>query len=218
VKKLIKLFFVIITPLFVLNSCSRDTVEKADIKEEQIVLTAGSGKTYKIIPDRSNLEWEAAKVTGKHHGTVNISGGELIADGNELQSGRFEVEMASIRVLDIQDPESNLKLTNHLKSDDFFSVENNPVSVFEITNIVPKTDDAGNTHQIEGNLTIKGITNNISFPAKVMIDNNRIVADAEFKVDRTKWDIKFRSGKFFENLGDNLIYDDFTIRFNIAAQ
>ncbi len=80
------------------------------------------------------------------------------------------------------------------------------------------TDSLGNNVKIGGKLTIKGISKDISFPAKVSIADNYVNAEADFNIDRTLWDIKFRSGKFYENLGDNLINDDFNIKFNIVAK
>lgn len=218
-KNLKKLLFICITPLIalVLASCT-DSREKAGTKEEQQVLTSASGTVYKIDPDQSKLEWEASKVTGKHNGVVDISGGELAVENDAINSGRFAIDMTTITVLDIESPESNQKLTNHLKSDDFFSAESHPQAIFEITGIQEQNDGTGNTHIINGNLTIKGITNNIAFPARIDVTENNVHAAAEFKIDRTQWDVKFRSGKFFENLGDNLIHDDFTIKFDIMAQ
>jgi polyisoprenoid-binding protein YceI len=122
-------------------------------------------------------------------------------------------------VVDLTDADYNAKLTNHLKSDDFFSVEKNPKAVFKITKAAPiahaKTGE--NNYTITGDLTIKGITNSLTFPAKVNISGSQADATAKFDIDRTKYDVKFRSGKFFENLGDKMIYDNFTIDLKLVA-
>ncbi len=183
-------------------------------------VTASSNKGKKLnlsVPD-SKLEWVGKKVTGKHNGTVDITGGELFVDNGNLTGGNFDIDFKSIKVLDLQDPQMNAKLTNHLKSDDFFSAEKFPVGEFKLTSATPLSDGSGNNYTIGGNLTIKGITKPVIFPAKVTINGDAVTAIADFKIDRTLWDVKFRSGKFFENLGDNLISDDIELKVNIAAK
>ena len=111
-------------------------------------------------------------------------------------------------------------MVNHLKSDDFFSVEKNPVATFTITKIAPysaKKDEAA-THYVTGNLTIKGITHEISFPAEITFSDDLMTAKAAFAIDRTKWNVRFRSGSFFENLGDKMIYDDIKFDLTLVAE
>jgi polyisoprenoid-binding protein YceI len=168
---------------------------------------------------KSSIEWFAKKVTGEHNGTVKLSNGGLDVEAGKLKGGSFEIDMTSITVVDLTDADYNAKLTNHLKSDDFFSVEKNPKAVFKITKAAPighaKTGE--NNYTITGDLTIKGITNSLTFPAKVNISGSQADATAKFDIDRTKYDVKFRSGKFFENLGDKMIYDNFTIDLKLVA-
>ena len=125
--------------------------------------------------------------------------------------------MNSIIVLDIEDPENNGKLIGHLKSDDFFSSEKFPTGEFKITEVSEVTDGSGNTHNIKGNLTIKGIEKNISFPANINIGDSKLTAAADFDIDRTEYDIKYGSGKFFDDLGDKMINDNFNINFELTA-
>jgi hypothetical protein len=73
-------------------------------------------------------------------------------------------------------------------------------------------------YNVKGNLTIKGITNEISFPAKVSLENGNVQAMGTATIDRTKWNIKYGSGKFFQGLGDKMIYDEFEITFDIKAK
>ncbi len=179
-----------------------------------VAVLANNNGTYRIDTQNSTIEWFAEKVTGKHNGTINIQDGHLIVENGTVSSGNFTIDMNSIVVLDIEDPKYNENLVNHLKSDDFFSVENHGVSNFKITEIV-KVD--GKKHNIKGDLTIKGITHALEFPATIIEEGNKIVAVGEAKVDRTNYDIKFRSGKFFDGLGDKMIYDTFTIKVKIGA-
>ncbi|MFM2285794.1 MAG: hypothetical protein RLZZ543_1291 [Bacteroidota bacterium] len=115
--------------------------------------------------------------------------------------------------------EFNAKLLGHLKSDDFFSVEKNPEAQFEIVKVEAASDAAsGNNSTVTGNLTIKGIAKSITFPANITIEPAQLTAKAEFNIDRTEWDIKYGSGKFFQDLGDKMINDEFTVKFNLTAK
>jgi polyisoprenoid-binding protein YceI len=176
--------------------------------------------TFKVDPAESKMKWIGKKVTGEHTGFINIQSGELVVEKNKLTGGKFTIDVTSLTVADLTDPKSNGNLVRHLKSDDFFSAEKFPTSNFEITEIKPIKDaakDAPN-YDVKGKLTIKGITNEISFPATVTVEKSKITAVAAFKVDRSKYDIKFRSKSFFENLGDKMIYDDFDIEVNLVAK
>lgn len=169
---------------------------------------------YKVDAAQSKLTWLAKKVTGEHTGTINVSSGALTIDNNVLKGGSFDLDTKSITVTDITDAESNAKLLGHLKSDDFFAVDKFDKAKFVITSATAK---GAGLYTIKGNLTIKGITNEVSFPATVKIDQTKLLATAKIIVDRTKFDIKFRSKSFFENLGDKTIYDDFELNIQLAA-
>ena len=112
---------------------------------------------YTVDVERSTIEWSAKKVGGGHAGTVKIADGTLIYTGKALKSGNFQMNMSSIT-------SDNARVTTHLKSDDFFSTEKNPMSKFEITKVTPAGTDRVN---ITGNLTIKGFTHPVTFPATV---------------------------------------------------
>lgn len=202
--------------LFIFTGCGgKDTVETQTQKE--VKGASENADNYNVDLGASKVEWIGRKVTGQHNGTVEITSGDLKVDNGELAAGKFEIDFNSIKVLDLEDAESNAKLTGHLKSEDFFSAEKHPKATFEITKVEKVSDDKGNNYKVDGNLTIKGITKNISFPAKVNIAGDKLTAQADFNIDRTQWDIKYGSGKFFEGLGDKAIYDDFNIKFDITA-
>lgn len=183
-------------------------------KHEPTAVSRASAATFLIDNEQSKLTWTAKKVTGEHSGTINVNAGTLEVENNTLKGGLLALDTRSITVTDIKDPGMNGKLVGHLKSDDFFSVEKFPVASFLITSVSVK--DKGE-HQVNGKLTIKGITNPISFPATVTIDGKKLTAKAAIKIDRTKYDIKFRSKSFFENLGDKTIYDDFDLNVLLVA-
>jgi polyisoprenoid-binding protein YceI len=164
---------------------------------------------YTVDIERSTIEWSAKKVGGGHAGTVKIAGGNLIYTGKALKSGSFQMNMSSIT-------SDNARVTNHLKSDDFFSTEKNPMSKFEITKVTSAGTDRVN---ITGNLSIKGFTHPVTFPASVKQQKGILVAVASgIRVDRTKYDIKFRSKTFFGDIGDKAIDDEFELSINLTAK
>jgi polyisoprenoid-binding protein YceI len=169
---------------------------------------------FQVDAKNSILHWTARKVTGAHEGTISISTGTLHVENNALQHGSFKLDTRSIAVTDLKDPESNAKLVGHLKSDDFFSVEKYPVADFVITGVKPH---GNGQYDLTGKLTIKGITNDVSFPATIVINKGKLTANAKIKVDRTRYDIKYRSSNYFENLGDKTIYDDFDLEVTLLA-
>lgn len=155
----------------------------------------------------SSISWLGKKVTGKHFGSVSLQSGELIMEDGVLVGGSFTIDMTSITVEDIQGTYAD-KLLGHLKSDDFFGVDNFNTAQLVFTNV----SQNNGIYTITGDLTIKGKTAPITFDASLSDDN----ASAEIVVDRTIYDIRYGSGKFFDNLGDKAIYDDFTLTVNLA--
>ncbi len=172
---------------------------------------------YKVDVNTSSVQWFASKFTGKHEGTVNLLGGEIQSNHGQL-SGSFEIDMNSIVDTDIKDEKSNAKLTNHLKSADFFDAGKYPKSTFVITSVLALKDGKeGATHSIKGNLTIKDKTNEISFDAAIIIQESKITCVGTAVVDRSKFDVRYGSKSFFEDIGDKVIYDEFSIKFNVIA-
>lgn len=173
-----------------------------------------SAQNYVVDAKASNLKWLGEKVLGKHWGTVDIKDGMMTKSGNNF-TGNFTIDMTTIKSDDLKDAETNAKLVGHLKSDDFFSVDKHKNSTFKLKNIKEykaKKNEKGN-YWVTGDLTIKGITNEIGFPAEIKFDSNGFKADASFTINRAKWDVRFGSGSFFDNLGDKTIYDD--IKFDL---
>lgn len=173
-----------------------------------------SDAVLNVDKNQSTVSWKASKVTGTHFGKVKISKAELDFRNERIQGGSFELDMTSITVEDITDANSNKRLTDHLKSDDFFSSEKFKSSSMKITSA--KTNN-GKDYQITGDLVIKGISHPVTFPAIVEVSGNKITATANITFDRTKYDIKYRSGSYFENLADRLIYDDVHLEVKLVA-
>ena len=178
---------------------------------------AGEGdKTATINTKESKVEWEGEKVTGKHWGTVTIEKGTLSLEGENVTGGTVVLDMSSITVDDMEGEYAE-KLRGHLNSADFFNTAEYKNATFEITKVAEKKGANGNTHVISGNLTIKGITKKVSFPARVTVEGGVVKAFASFSLNRTEWDIKYGSGSFFDDLGDKTIYDEFQVKFSVVA-
>lgn len=175
----------------------------------------GEKAVFEIDSKASKVHWTGKKVTGEHTGFLSVGKGSVMLENNNIVGAQLSIDMNSIVCTDIKDEGTNLKFVGHLKSDDFFSVEKHPHTKLEITSLKPVT--AGE-YTVNGKLTIKGITNDVSFPAKVSVTNGLVKAVGTAKLDRTKWDIRYSSGKFFEGLGDRMIYDEFEVTFDIAAK
>ncbi|MAZ31441.1 MAG: lipid-binding protein [Flavobacteriales bacterium] len=170
--------------------------------------------TLSISMDSSTLGWIGEKVTGQHSGNINVQSAFLVIDNNKLVGGEFDIDMQSIKCTDIENPTYALKLENHLKDDDFFAVDKYPVANFKITNVIFDS----NTYMISGVIIIRDIPQEISFPASFHNHGDVFHADATLKIDRTKHDIKYGSGSFFEELGDRMIYNDFTLNIHLEGE
>jgi len=215
-----KFFYSAIAAAFLFTSCSSGDSSKVEEKGEAATAVA-EAKSFTIDNSSSNVKWLAKKVTGEHNGSVAIKSGEFQVENGSISAGKFTLDMNTITVLDIPaDDESNAKLTGHLKSEDFFSVEASPEANFEIVSVeqIEGAAEGQPNYNVKGNLTIKGITKAITFPATINMSDNSVKANAEFEIDRTEWDIRYGSGKFFQDLGDKTIYDNFTIMFDIEAK
>lgn len=170
---------------------------------------------FKVDTEQSKVTWTGRKVTGEHTGNINVSSGTITWDGATIKKGTIEMDMTSITCTDLTDKEYNAKLVGHLKSDDFFSVDKFPKSLFVITD--SKLNSKG-ILEVTGALTIKGITHPITFPANVTVKGDKLQGNANVKVDRTKYDIKYGSGTFFDNLGDKTINDEFELKIDLVAK
>ncbi|MDF7813822.1 YceI family protein [Hymenobacter sp. YC55] len=175
---------------------------------------------YKLQPQLSTLGWEAKAVTHGHNGTAQFSAGELLVTDTQLVGGTVTVDMKTIKATDITDAETYGKFMGHLTSDDFFATAKHTTASFNITRVTPIKGAAAtaNNATITGELTIKGITKPLSFPAKVGVKNGVVAATGTATVNRTQYDIKYGSKSFFDNIGDKAIYDDFTLSFNVIAK
>ena len=163
-----------------------------------------------VIPvntSKSTVKWKGEKVTGFHEGIISIKTANLTFDNDVLTGGEVIIDMSTINCTDLSGPYKN-KLEEHLNSDDFFNVLDYPVSKLKITKCTKVNE---NKYNVVADLTIKEITKSVEFETELI--NN--VATANLNIDRTKFDIKYSSESFFKNLGDKMIYDNFSLTVNI---
>lgn len=165
-----------------------------------------------IDPAASKLSFLAKKVTGQHTGEVKLANGHLNFDKDTLKDGEFEIDMTTISNTDITDKDYHKKFIDHMNSDDFFSTAKFKTAKFVIKSA--KKDKAPNTYKITGDLTIKGKTAPVTFDAFATKEK----ATAKVMFDRTKYDIKYGSGKFFQGLGDKMINDDVQLDVVLTAK
>lgn len=177
---------------------------------------------YKIDTNQSKMRWTGYYLFsfGEHYGTIALSKGEFQLNGENITGGYFDIDMKSLKNLDMPEDDGGKDLSNHLMSEDFFAVDKFPVARFEITK-VEKIKDAnpGNSnYDITGDLVIKGIKNSLTFPAAIAFKENGLAAKAKFKFDRTKWNIRYNSRKFFASIGDDAISDAIAIEIDLVAK
>lgn len=165
--------------------------------------------TQKVDTAKSTVKWLGKKVTGEHSGTIGIKEGALEVNGGKVTGGKVVIDMNSIADTDLTDANWNAKLVGHLKSDDFFGVATYPTAELVITKV-----DGNN---FSGNLTIKGVTNPASFTATPSKEGKSTTYKGTLTIDRSKYNVKYGSKSFFENLGDKVIYDEFTLDFSLVV-
>ena len=171
--------------------------------------TSTPQKTVNV--QESTINWTGHKVLGSHTGEISLKEGQLTFDNGILTGGSFVMDMTSITCTDL-DAETGAKLIGHLSSDDFFGVSNHPYSKLVIKRAIPYGKEG--EYKIIADITIKETTEEITFFANV--EENR--ASANLQIDRSKFDIKYGSGSFFDGLGDKTIYDEFDLEVNLVLE
>lgn len=194
---------------------------KKTAEETQEVANAGTGAvTYAIDPAQSTIKWFGEKkISGKHNGTVQLLTGNLSFEGENLTAGNFTIDMTTIKDLDLPEGEDKTKLEGHLKSADFFEVETYATAAFNITSVEKLEGSTEGTHKITGNLTIKGQTHGVSFPATITASESGVGAAAKIVINRNEWGIvwggtKESNKQTLDYLKDNLLKDEIT--FEVA--
>ena len=180
--------------------------------------SSDNGLTFAVNTDESQINWIGSKLAGKQHtGYIKLSNGSLGLKEGQLVSGKFTIDMNSITDTDMQPGDGKEKLEGHLKADDFFGIENHPTGAFQIVKVEAASGQPGVTHNITGNLTLKGITKSVTIPAVIGISENELVATTPgFTINRTEWDIKYGSG-IIGTAKDKIINDEVGLQISLKA-
>ncbi|MCC6540805.1 MAG: YceI family protein [Flavobacteriales bacterium] len=173
-----------------------------------------------LVPEKCKLHWTGSKLNSDHTGHVPVKSGNITIDGKRFSAAEVIMDMAGITCIDVTDPESNADLVSHLKSEDFFHVDQHPTATFRTTAIEAIADAAPGkpNYRVTGDLTIKGITQPNSFDLLFWMDGDVARAAATFSFDRAKYDVKYRSGTFFPEIGDRVISDKVDLTFDVTAR
>jgi polyisoprenoid-binding protein YceI len=195
----------------VLASCvGNPEGKKADVTDSVETTDEVLGHVYTVDASQSELVWTGAKVTGQHHGTVDIKSGELHVDEGTISGGKFVLDMNSINTQDLEG-EWKDKLDGHLKSEDFFDVASNPEASFEVTSVAAGATEG--TLTVSGNLTIKGVSKNITFDANVEeLTDATAKVTADFNIAREDWGVSYEGQK------DDLISKEINFKVTLVAK
>lgn len=195
------------------ETTAADAEAAAAVTEESI--------KYAAIPGESVIEWKGSKPTGFHTGTVAVESGVVTVKGDALESGSFLINMNSITVTDLKAGDGKEDLEAHLKGskkedqDHFFNVATYPTGAFEVTGV---SQSEGKT-MLEGNLTLKGVKKNISFPVSIDYEGDTMTLTSEpFTINRTLWNVNYASKSIFSDLGDKFVNDDIELTVKVKAK
>jgi polyisoprenoid-binding protein YceI len=172
------------------------------------IATIATAQTKKINTEKSTIAWVGKKVTGSHAGTISFKEGNLIFKGKKVAGGNFTVDMNTINVTDLKAGQGKESLEGHLKADDFFGTQSFPTATLVFKSIGEK---GNGTYSVTADLTIKNVTESVKFDLVVAKNTAKTV----FKIDRTKFGIKYGSGSFFDSLGDKAINDEFELNITL---
>ncbi len=216
-----KTIYYLLFVIAIFTACNNKPAVEATV--EETVVIDSTATRYLVDTAASILNWTGEALSYAHSGTIRLSDGVLSVKEGLLTAGTFTIDIKSIKNTDIPDPARNAMLVGHLNDTDFFNSKLFPTGKFEVTGVTQLTNDsAGNTHQVSGNLTLKGITKNISFPVKASINAEALTVTGNVLINRLDWDIKYESTTAFPNLKaklkDNAIKDELKISISLSAK
>ena len=239
--KISKLLGLFVATSLIVFSCGKtgETVETTEAQE----VSDGEGQTINLDLSNSTISWTGYKPTGKHFGKIPSTGGTFTISGNQITGGSFNFDIPGLTIEDMEaGSENHGKLFGHLQSADFFDAANFPSASFEITEVAPfsasdaiedreefasdntpssnsSLTPANPTHWISGNLTMRGTSKNIKFPATVAISDGTIAAKAGFNIDRTQWGLMYgdESG-VVDKAKDQFIYNTVSLVLDVVAK
>jgi len=207
---------VIASLVFACNSKSAEEAKTGEAKKAG----AASGAVYELASDGSVVHWRGTKPGGEHDGVVDVTEGKVMVDNGTVTGGSFTIDLNSIENHDLEG-DMNARLVGHLKSEDFFHTEEYPKAVFQIVSVEAKEGMAPEggvqpSHEITGNLAMRGVTKSITFPAAINVTDGKVEATTnEFAINRTLWGVNFKSKTVFAELKDDFIGDMINLKFDV---
>ena len=211
---MLKKFLIPSILVFFIVSCEKSSKKNIEASLPKPTFSLSSGD-YTMDNDNSSIKWTGRELsTISHYGSLQMKDGSLTINTDGTVNGVIKIDMTTIDCEDLEG-RSKASLERHLRSDDFFSVESHPIATLTF-----KSEGgmgAGNKLAFNGDLEIKGISHPISFESKVKSVDPKVNAIVDMTFDRSKYNVRFRSGTFFQNLGDKLIYDDIEISVDIRT-
>lgn len=205
-----KLFIVMLSSVALHSCVDNPEGKKAETKDSVATTNPAAGNGLTVDTTASSVAWLGNKITGKHNGVVKISSGNLFVQEGKLTGGKFTINMTSIHDLSIEDSTYKANLEGHLKSPDFFDVAKFPEANFEITSV---KDSGNNKLNIAGNLTLRGVSKNISFVADVLESTPAsFKAKADFNINRHDWGITYPGKK------DDAISQEINLKIDLQAK
>jgi len=212
--------FTLLLAVSLFTSCKNTPKgEKVDAKEAMEEKAASTVATsYTVDTDASKVMWTGSKLTGQHTGTIGLSKGSVaVTDGN-ISGGEFTIDFTTLAVTDLKPGEGKEDLEGHLKTGDFFEVEKFPTGTFKVTSVEATAGNAEVTHNVTGNLTMKGITKSVTIPTNVAMMGDKISAQSTaFTIDRTQWGITFHSGTLASTAKEKIINDEVGLVITLVA-
>ncbi len=227
---------------FVLSLAACDSGTKgteAETGAAQEVVEVAEASSYSLDQANSQVIWNGRKPGGEHHGTIAVKDGQIQLKDNKVVGGTIQMDLTQINAQDVQG-EDKQKLEGHLKSPDFFYVEQYPTAKFVITSVEEfsgeisadeKPQDTENnaeydryvlenpTHKVTGNLTLRDTTLSITIPAKIEVKENEVTARSRFVIDRSKWNVNFMDeSNVTAQAKDKFIYNKVNVGFDVVAK
>ncbi len=216
-------FFTIASLAVFAVSCN-NTGEAVEAGEaEEVATPEETSATYAVSTEGDEIHWVGFKTYSDrvHNGTIQVSEGEFITENGEIVGGTFIIDMNSIYNEDVPEEGdyNKAKLHGHLKSADFFDVENHPTATFTITDMAPAENaENGATHMVSGNLKMRGVEKNITVPAKVNVTEEMISFETpEFTIDRTQWNVEALSTSIEGLAKEQLVDDNIKLKIDLKA-
>ena len=238
--KTIKQSGLILAAALMTFACSKpaETVEATEAQE----VAASEGTTLTLDPAASKVSWMGYKPTGQHTGIIPATSGTVTVNGTDVTGGTFSFDITALEIHDMEaGTEMHGKLHTHLQSEDFFDAANHPTATFEITSVEPFTADdvitdeeqfaSDNTpkanselapespnYWVSGNLTMRGTTKNIKFPAAINVTDGAVTAKAGFNIDRTDWGLSYGDeATAVDKAKDKFVYNSVGLVLDVKA-